>query len=96
MNTELHQDISEPNPGQVASWFSLIFYAYYDGLIRKAFKTPHLKLDELPPLSDFERSKYLSQKTAPVRMEAASLSFILKLSPSTSTRSVRVVRGTLL
>ncbi|KAK7681700.1 hypothetical protein QCA50_015047 [Cerrena zonata] len=58
------EDTSEPTLEQTVSWLSLIFYTYCDVLIMKAFRTPHLNLNELPPLSDFHRAKYLSLKTS--------------------------------
>ncbi|KAK7681762.1 hypothetical protein QCA50_015109 [Cerrena zonata] len=58
------EDVSEPSPEQKASWFSLIFYTYCDELVMKAFRTPHLKVDELPPLIDSSKAKYLSLKSA--------------------------------
>ena len=65
-NAESNQDVSEPNPEDTASWFSFIFFTHYDGLIMKAFKSPHLKLDDLPPLATPHKSGYLSRETSQV------------------------------
>ncbi|KAF9013105.1 hypothetical protein BDQ17DRAFT_1342742 [Cyathus striatus] len=52
----------EPSPDLTASVFSKYLYFYLDTLIFKAAKVEHLSLNELPPLSDRDRSRYLKGK----------------------------------
>ncbi|CAL1702786.1 unnamed protein product [Somion occarium] len=57
------EDGNEPNPEQTASWLSRLFYIYCDPVVLKAFRVPHMKIDDLPLLSDFNRTKYLVKES---------------------------------
>ncbi|EMD41585.1 hypothetical protein CERSUDRAFT_110141 [Gelatoporia subvermispora B] len=59
------KDPQEPSPEQTASIISLIVYFWLDPLIWKAFKTPHLKLEELPPNADYDMVQSLIKKSYP-------------------------------
>ncbi|EMD36160.1 hypothetical protein CERSUDRAFT_115127 [Gelatoporia subvermispora B] len=50
-----------PAPEQTASLLSLILYFHLDPLIMKANRTSHLKLEELPPVADYDMTKHLVQ-----------------------------------
>ncbi|CAL1696193.1 unnamed protein product [Somion occarium] len=54
---------SEPNPEQTASIFSLMIYTFLDHTIFTAYKMPHLPLDKLPPLADYDSTKHLVEKS---------------------------------
>ncbi|KAI0791665.1 P-loop containing nucleoside triphosphate hydrolase protein [Abortiporus biennis] len=43
-----------PNEEQTASFLSLMTVGYGDSTVFKSYNTPHLKLEDLPPLSDTE------------------------------------------
>lgn len=62
----------EPNPEQTAPIISNMFYLFLDQIVLKAYRTPHIPLDELPPLSDSDFAKHLVQKNLSV-----SFSFLL-------------------
>ncbi|CAL1706378.1 unnamed protein product [Somion occarium] len=57
------EDGNEPTPEQTASWLSRLFYIYCDPVVLKAFRVPHMKIDDLPLLSDFNRTKYLVKES---------------------------------
>ncbi|EMD41584.1 hypothetical protein CERSUDRAFT_110134 [Gelatoporia subvermispora B] len=59
------KDPQEPSPEQTASLISLMVYFWLDPLIWKAYKTPHLKLEELPPNADYDLIKSLIKKSYP-------------------------------
>ncbi|OCH84366.1 multidrug resistance-associated ABC transporter [Obba rivulosa] len=59
------KDQKQPSPEQTASLLSLAFYVYVNPLIMKAYRTSHLKLDELPPVADHDMAKPLIQKSFP-------------------------------
>ncbi|KAH8086617.1 hypothetical protein BXZ70DRAFT_1067776 [Cristinia sonorae] len=50
---------AEPNPEQTASIWSMMIYSFLDPVIFLAYRIPHLSLDQLPPLSDYDRTKNL-------------------------------------
>ena len=60
---------SDPSPQQTASYISILFFSYLDSLIFKAFRVPHLGLDELPVLQAQDSSAVLSAKAFPVRYD---------------------------
>ena len=93
-DAELNQDTSEPNPEDTASWFSFIFFTHYDGLIMKAFKSPHLKIDDLPPLATPHKSGYLSRETSQVSSKDCWTRAIAHIDCSTLTHCVLVARDT--
>lgn len=53
---------SEPHPEQTASWISIIFYQFMNPLIVKAWKVDSLDYEELPPMTDYDRAYWLSEK----------------------------------
>ncbi|EMD41580.1 hypothetical protein CERSUDRAFT_110129 [Gelatoporia subvermispora B] len=59
------KDPQEPSPEQTASLISLMVYFWLDPIIWKAYKTPHLKLEELPPNADYDLVKSLIKKSYP-------------------------------
>ncbi|TCD68834.1 hypothetical protein EIP91_009701 [Steccherinum ochraceum] len=52
-----------PNPEQTASVWSLWIYSFLDPIIFLAYRIPHLSLDQLPPLSDYDRAKNLVKRS---------------------------------
>ncbi|KAJ7847132.1 hypothetical protein B0H14DRAFT_3676972 [Mycena olivaceomarginata] len=56
-----------PNPEQTASLskFSLVFYFFLDPIIFLGYSVPHLKFDQLPPLSDYDYAENLKQRAWP-------------------------------
>ncbi|EMD41587.1 hypothetical protein CERSUDRAFT_79219 [Gelatoporia subvermispora B] len=59
------EDPQEPSPEQTASIMSLIVYFWLDPLIWEAYKTPHLKLEKLPPNADYDLVQTLIKKSYP-------------------------------
>lgn len=55
-----------PNPEQTASWISALTYTYSDSVIMLANKVSHLRHDQLPPLSDYDFARYLSETSSKV------------------------------
>ncbi|KAF8966510.1 multidrug resistance-associated ABC transporter [Flammula alnicola] len=53
------------NDEQTCSLFSLIMYSYLDPIIFLGYRVPHLRFDQLPPLSDTDYSKNLTSKAFP-------------------------------
>ncbi|TDL13954.1 hypothetical protein BD410DRAFT_757430 [Rickenella mellea] len=50
----------KPNPEQTTPLLSLLMFSFLDPLVWRAYKTPHLSLDDhLPPLADYDRTPYL-------------------------------------
>ncbi|KAJ7797502.1 P-loop containing nucleoside triphosphate hydrolase protein [Mycena olivaceomarginata] len=56
---------TEPNPEQTASLFSLVLYFFLDPIIFLGYSVPHLKFDQLPPLSDYDYIENLKQRAWP-------------------------------
>ena len=56
----------EPNPEQTCSLFALIFYTYLDPVIMLGYRVPHLRFDQLPPLSDSDYSQHITKHAFPV------------------------------
>jgi len=57
----------ETNDEQTCSLFSLITYIYLDPVVLLGYRVPHLKYDQLPPLSDTDYARNLRKKAFPVR-----------------------------
>ncbi|KAF8811726.1 hypothetical protein BYT27DRAFT_7160557 [Phlegmacium glaucopus] len=55
----------EPNPEQTCSLFSLVFYTYLDPVIMLGYRVPHLRFDQLPPLSDSDFSQHITKNAFP-------------------------------
>ena len=58
----------EVNPEQTASILSVAVYTFLDAIIWKAYKVPHLPLEELPPLADYDYAKNLVKRAFKVRV----------------------------
>ena len=56
----------EPNPEQTCSVFALVFYTYLDPVIMLSYHVPHLRFDQLPPLSDSDYSRHITKRAFPV------------------------------
>ncbi|EED79959.1 predicted protein [Postia placenta Mad-698-R] len=52
---------SEPHPEQTASVLSRIVFAWLDKTVYKAYRVPHLPIEELPPLADYDQAHNLMQ-----------------------------------
>ncbi|KZT67112.1 P-loop containing nucleoside triphosphate hydrolase protein [Daedalea quercina L-15889] len=55
----------KPSPEQTASLLSLLLYSWLDRTIINAYYTDHLKLDQLPPLADFDDAQVLAKQSFP-------------------------------
>ncbi|KAJ7268668.1 hypothetical protein B0H12DRAFT_1009709 [Mycena haematopus] len=55
-----------PNAEQTASLSSLLFYFFLDPIIFLGYRVPHLKFDQLPPLSDYDYMENLKIRAWPV------------------------------
>ncbi|KZP16764.1 P-loop containing nucleoside triphosphate hydrolase protein [Athelia psychrophila] len=49
----------EPAPEQTASIISLALWFFLDPIVFQAYRIPHLSHDQLPPIADYDRAKYL-------------------------------------
>ncbi|KAI0076652.1 P-loop containing nucleoside triphosphate hydrolase protein [Panus rudis PR-1116 ss-1] len=59
------EDPFEPSEEQTTSWFSLATYSFCDRVILKAFRAPHIKLEELPKLNDIDATRILVKQAYP-------------------------------
>ncbi|CAA7260747.1 unnamed protein product [Cyclocybe aegerita] len=55
----------EPNPEQTTSIFSLMTYIFKDDIIHKGYIVPHLTVEQLPPLTDYDRASVLTGRAIP-------------------------------
>ena len=55
-----------PNAEQTASLFSFLTFIFMDSVVYKASQVEHLKLDEFPPLCDYDAAKNLVKQGYPV------------------------------
>ncbi|KAI0782171.1 hypothetical protein C8Q75DRAFT_811859 [Abortiporus biennis] len=55
----------KPNDEQTASWLSRSLFSYCDRTILKAYRQPHLTIDDLPVLADSEYTKNLVRRSYP-------------------------------
>lgn len=62
----LPQHPNDPSGEQTSSPIFYILFAWMDPLIYQAWKEPHLPYDSLPPLCDYDRSAYLTEKSFPL------------------------------
>lgn len=60
-----------PNDEQTCSLFSLVVYSYLDPIIFLGGRVSHLRFDQLPPLSDTDFSKKLTEEAFPVSPQSA-------------------------
>ncbi|KAJ7449230.1 hypothetical protein FB451DRAFT_754458 [Mycena latifolia] len=51
------------NPEQTASILSSVLYSFLDPIVFLAYRIPHLKFDQLPPLCDYDYAEHLKAKT---------------------------------
>ena len=65
----------KPNPEQTASIFSTLVFSFLDPVVWEGYRTPHLKLDQLPPLVDSDHMKNLAKRTFPVRFGCYLIAF---------------------
>lgn len=56
------------NGEQTCSIFALAVYTYLDPVIFLGARVPHLAFDQLPPISDTDYAKNLTEKAFPVRI----------------------------
>jgi hypothetical protein len=56
----------ETNPEQTASILSLALYSFLDPIIFLAYRIPHLKFEQLPPLCDYDYAENLKARAFPV------------------------------
>ncbi|KAH7918845.1 hypothetical protein BV22DRAFT_1100101 [Leucogyrophana mollusca] len=54
-----------PHPEQTASWLSMVLFIWEDSIVYLAYQMPHLSHEQLPPMSDDDRSRYLIKKAFP-------------------------------
>ncbi len=59
------------NDEQTCSLFALVVYSYLDPIIFLGGRVPHLRFDQLPPLSDTDFSKHLTSEAFPVSPQSA-------------------------
>lgn len=62
----LQHPMAVPNPEQTASLFSFLTYIWLDPTIWRAYRLPHLPVDELPPLCDYDEMRHLIKRSYPV------------------------------
>ncbi|ETW87620.1 ABC transporter [Heterobasidion irregulare TC 32-1] len=54
-----------PNPEQTASILSMMLYNFLDPVVFSAYRVPHLSFEQLPPLADYDYTKYLVRRSFP-------------------------------
>ncbi|EKM60767.1 uncharacterized protein PHACADRAFT_133526 [Phanerochaete carnosa HHB-10118-sp] len=54
-----------PNPEQTCSILSMMLFSFLDPVIWDGYRSSHLAVEQLPPLCDFERMKYMSKRSFP-------------------------------
>ncbi|PBK89773.1 P-loop containing nucleoside triphosphate hydrolase protein [Armillaria gallica] len=54
--------MSVPNPEQTTPILSFVLYSWLDSLIIAAYRAAHLSYEQLPPLADYDRCRYLKTK----------------------------------
>lgn len=58
------QDVPEKIPlSDTASYFALAYHSYNDPVVLKANQVEHLKMEELPPLSDRNWTRHLVKRS---------------------------------
>lgn len=55
------------HPEQTASILSLALYRWIDPTVWKAYNESHTKLEDLPPLADYDHTKNLVKRSFPVK-----------------------------
>lgn len=59
------KDNAEPSPEQVTPLISLVLWTFLDPVVWLAYRVPHLKFEQLPPLADYDAGKNLVTKGFP-------------------------------
>ncbi|KAI0068098.1 P-loop containing nucleoside triphosphate hydrolase protein [Artomyces pyxidatus] len=59
LTRDLQDPAPEPNPEQTASILSFVTYTFLDPIVFLAYRVPHLSLDKLPPLADYDYARNL-------------------------------------
>ena len=59
------QDNAKPSPEQTTPLISLVLWMFLDSTVWLAYKVPHLKFEQLPPLADYDAGKNLVNKSFP-------------------------------
>ncbi|EKM58631.1 uncharacterized protein PHACADRAFT_90147 [Phanerochaete carnosa HHB-10118-sp] len=54
-----------PNPEQTCSILSMTLFTFLDPIIWDGYRSPHLSVEQLPPLCDYELMKYMSKRNFP-------------------------------
>lgn len=89
--THAAQEPMKPHPEQVASVLSFVTWTFLDKVIYKAYKVPHLSLDMLPAVADYDRAKNLRKKAFVVSAAISrtiSTIYMVECSISTYFRAV--------
>jgi len=64
--SKMQDRMAVPNPEQTASLFSFVTFSFLDPLVKLANRLPALTAGHLPPLSDYDRAKFLKARAFPV------------------------------
>jgi hypothetical protein len=62
----IQNPMPETNPEQTASILSLALYSFLDPIIFLAYRIPHLKFEQFPPLCDYDAAENLKARAFPV------------------------------
>ncbi|TFY70118.1 hypothetical protein EVJ58_g61 [Rhodofomes roseus] len=57
------KDPWKPIPEQTSSLLSMMLFLWMDPTVIEAYKVPHLPLDRLPPLADYDSAKHLVKRS---------------------------------
>ncbi|KAF9807084.1 hypothetical protein IEO21_08395 [Rhodonia placenta] len=57
------KDPWKPIPEQTASLLSMMLYYWLEKTVVEAYRMPHLPLEKLPPLADYDSAKYLVKRS---------------------------------
>ncbi|KAF9000094.1 hypothetical protein BDQ17DRAFT_1360101 [Cyathus striatus] len=56
------KDPHTPPPDQTASVFSLLTYSFLNHIVWLGYRAPHISLEDLPPLADYNHAKVIMKK----------------------------------
>lgn len=70
----------------------MVLYFFMDNIIFLAYRIPHLSLEQLPPLPDYDYAEYLVNRTHPVSLrETVSFGmFVLSYCKTSDPGSVQI------
>jgi hypothetical protein len=74
--TCIQNPMPETNTEQTASILSLALYSFLDPIIFLGYRIPHLKIEQLPPLCDYDSAENLKARAFPVCATPTSAAFI--------------------